>query len=323
MLQHAAGPPGAVGVAHQERAEDVGPADDLVAQDPLARLQVVVAAAQLFQRHQGGVAGTIGVVDRGPVDRRAVVPDRQAVGNREGFAVADDHSADAVVRHPGDDPGIDAHPRQADLVARPVGMLVGQRRELLFVRAPAHFGGGDALLAEALDAPGVHELIDLLGPVGDLGVALAAVDHLDAEFHRQPVEGPAVGQLADFLGFGALDLPVRQQPLGDVQEALLRPVRDQPGIGPVLDDGGGAGPLPAGGHAADVHVPPVERPLGGVFVRRAGVGVPDLDRRVDVEHAAVVAPLEDFAAVDVPGEVHQQVARRRGARPTRRRDSPA
>ena len=38
------------------------------------------------------------------------------------------------------------------------------------------------------------------------------------------------------------------------------------------------------------------------------VGVPQLDRGVDVEHAVVVAPLQDLAAVDVPGQVDQQVA---------------
>ena len=99
-----------------------------------------------------------------------------------------------------------------------------------------------------------------------------------------------------------------------------------PGLAPCSMTAVGPGSLPAGGHAADVHVPPVERPLGGVLVRRAGVGVPDLHRRVDVEHPAVVAPLEDFAAVDVPGKVDQQVARREVLRQLRaeilRRDPP-
>ena len=63
---------------------------------------------------------------------------------------------------------------------RPVGVLVGQRRQLLLVRAPAHLGRGRAFLAEALDAPGVDELVDLLRLVGDLRVALAAVDDLHA-----------------------------------------------------------------------------------------------------------------------------------------------
>ena len=97
----------------------------------------------------------------------------------------------------------------------------------------------------------------------------------------------------------------------------------RPGIGAVFEDGGGPRLAPAGRHAADVHVPPIERPLGGMLVRGAGVRVPDLDRRVEVEHAAIVAPLEDLAAVDVPGQVDQQVAGREVLGQLRRRGSPA
>ena len=84
----------------------------------------------------------------------------------------------------------------------------------------------------------------------------------------------------------------------------------RPGIGAVFEDGGGAGLAPAGRHAADVHVPPIERPLGGMLLGGAGVRVPNFHRRVQIEHAAIVAPLEDLAAVDVPGQVDQQIARR-------------
>ena len=41
----------------------------------------------------------------------------------------------------------------------------------------------------------------------------------------------------------------------------------------------------------------------------AAVRIPFFDRRVDVEHAVVVTPLQDCARVDVPREVDQQVAR--------------
>ena len=40
----------------------------------------------------------------------------------------------------------------------------------------------------------------------------------------------------------------------------------RPGIGAVFEDGGGARLAPAGRHAADVHVPPIERPLGGMLL---------------------------------------------------------
>ena len=56
-------------------------------------------------------------------------------------------------------------------------------RQLFFVRAPAHLGRRRPLFAEALDAPGVDELVHLFGPVGDLRVALAAMNDLDAELH--------------------------------------------------------------------------------------------------------------------------------------------
>ena len=51
----------------------------------------------------------------------------------------------------------------------------------LLVGAPAHLGGRGAFLAEALDGPGVHELVDLLRPVRDLRVAFGAMDHLHAD----------------------------------------------------------------------------------------------------------------------------------------------
>ena len=83
----------------------------------------------------------------------------------------------------------------------------------------------------------------------------------------------------------------------------------------------GAGFGPSGGHPPDVHVPPIERSRGGMLVIAAVVGIPDLDRGVHVQNAAVVAPLEDFAAVDVPGQVDDQVAGRDVLFQFRTRDS--
>ena len=47
-----------------------------------------------------------------------------------------------------------------------------------------------------------------------------------------------------------------------------------------------------------------------MLVAGARVRVPELHRRVDVQHAVVVAPLHDLAAVDVPGQVDEEVAGR-------------
>ena len=118
------------------------------------------------------------------------------------------------------------------------------------------------------------------------------------------------GVVRDFLGLRADDFLVRQGPLGDVQQRLLGEMADQTGIGAMLDHRRGPGLLPRGDHPPQVHVPPVERPLGRVLVARSGVRIPQLHRRVDVQHAVVVAPLHDLAAVDVPGQVDQEVAGR-------------
>ena len=157
-----------------------------------------------------------------------------------------------------------------------------------------------------LDAPGVDELVHLLGPGTDLGVPLAAVDDLDPQLHGQAVEGLGPGQVIQFFGLDALDPALLQQPGGDVQQPLLGPVGDEARVGPVFHHGGGAGRAPAGRHAPNVHVPPIKRQFGRMF-GPGRVGVPKLHGGIQVQHPVVVAPLQDFAAVDVPGQVHQQV----------------
>ena len=71
---------------------------------------------------------------------------------------------------------------------RALRMLECERRQFLLMRAPTHLGRRGSLFAEALDAPGVDELVDLLGPVGDLRVPFAAVNHFDAKQLGEMVE---------------------------------------------------------------------------------------------------------------------------------------
>ena len=80
------------------------------------------------------------------------------------------------------------------------------------MRAPAHFGRRRAFFAEALDAPGVDELVDLLGLIGDLRVALAAVNDLHAELLGQVVELLRLGVMRDLLRLRAGELLVRRAP---------------------------------------------------------------------------------------------------------------
>ena len=120
----------------------------------------------------------------------------------------------------------------------------------------------------------------------------------------------ALACCAIFLRLGPAELLVGQRPLGDVQQRLLGEVADQARVCAVLEHRGRPGLLPRCDHAPQVHVAPVERPLRRVFVVGAGVRIPELHRRVDVQHAVVVAPLDDLAAVDVPGQIDQEIAGR-------------
>ena len=85
---------------------------------------------------------------------------------------------------------------------------------------------------------------------------------------------------------------------------------DQAGVGSVFDHRRWPGLAPLGDHPPQIHVAPVEGPLGGVLVVGSGVGIPELHRRVHIEDAPVVAPLHDFAAIDIPRQVDQQVSGR-------------
>ena len=215
-----------------------------------------------------------------------------------------------VGRNPGGHVRVDAHARQANLASRAVGVLVGQGGELLFMRAPPHLGRRRPFLAEALDAPGVDELVHLFRPIRDLRVTLAAVNHLDAELVGQVIELLGRGMVRNLFSSGAVEFPIRQRVPGDVQERVFGEMADEPGVGSVLEHRGRARLGPAGHHPPEVHVPPIEGPLGRRFVGCTGVRIPQLHGRVDVENAPVVTPLNDFDAVDVPRQIDEQVAGR-------------
>ena len=70
----APGPPRVVGVAHQQRAEDVRTADDVIIEDALVFLELIIVTAEFVQRRDGHVGRAIGVMDRGPVAGLAVFP---------------------------------------------------------------------------------------------------------------------------------------------------------------------------------------------------------------------------------------------------------
>ncbi len=83
---------------------------------------------------------------------------------------------------------------------------------------------------------------------------------------------------------------------------------DQARVGSMFQHCRRAGGVPVGNHSPQIHMPPVECQVRGVSPLGVFVRIPEFDRRIEIEHAMVVAPADDFAAVDVPGQVNEQIA---------------
>ena len=92
------------------------------------------------------------------------------------------------------------------------------------------------------------------------------MDYLDAQLVREMIERERTGVLRDPLRLLSRELAIRQRLLRDVEQSLLGEVADQTGIGAVLEDGRGALTRPCADLPAQVHVPPVERPLDGMMI---------------------------------------------------------
>ena len=173
-------------VAGEQHAELVDAGDDFVHQDALAVLQVPVAAGELVHRDDGRIARVIGVVHGRPVHDLGALPHRQVVGDRDGLAVRDQEAVEvAGLGRPGAHARGRAGLHQVDSRAAAEVEALAVAREILFVRAPAELGGLLAFAHEAVDRPGVDELVELLRLRCELRVALGDVDDLDAERARE------------------------------------------------------------------------------------------------------------------------------------------
>src|SRR5579863_7888150 len=82
---------------------------------------------------------------------------------------------------PGAHAGARAGTIEVNRAARTVGMAPAVRRKMPLVRTPSEFGGLRSLADEAVDRPGIDELVCLLRHVGHLGVAFGDMHDLDAE----------------------------------------------------------------------------------------------------------------------------------------------
>src|SRR6202041_1118807 len=91
------------------------------------------------------------------------------------------------------------------------------RREVPLMRAPTEFGGLSPLADEAVNGPGIDELVGSLRHIRHLGVALGDMHDLDAESLRELGPRLAAARPAD------IDAGI----FGDVEQGLLHQMRHQ------------------------------------------------------------------------------------------------
>ncbi len=185
-------------------------------------------------------------------------------------------------RRPGAHARAGAGPRQVDRGIAAEIVAMADRRHVLLVRAPAEFGGLQALRAEAFDRPRVDEHAARLRVAGALGVALGDVDTLDAEpLHQAAPVLAALGLLDGDAGVA-----------GDVEQRLLDHPGHHAGVRPAAADRG----HPAGPAAAHVEHALAQRIVRALRDRGLGVGVEARPRFAD---------RVDVVGIDVLAEVHQ------------------
>src|SRR5262245_50985174 len=235
---------------HDKGSENISAADDLVRHDPDPGLQVVVATPKLLKRGNCTIARAVRVVNRRAIQSVTIVPDGEFFGDRERLTVANNHPDDVVIRrYPTSHERVDSHARQTNLASGAGGVLKGQGRQLLLMGPPPHLRRCRSLFSKAFDAPRINELVDFLGPIGDLRIALTAMNNLDPKLVSQMVELSRRRVVGDPLGLCAVELPISQRSITDVQEGLFGEVANQPWVGSVFHHGGWSGLVPGSNHS--------------------------------------------------------------------------
>ena len=244
------------------------------------------------------VARVIGVVHRRPVGHLRPFAHREIVGDRDRLAVGDAEPVEVPgERRPGAHAGGRTRLRQVNRRQAAGVMALAVARKVALMRSPPHLSRLRALAHEAVDRPGVHELAGLLGDVGELGIALGDVHHLDAQPPRQLAPFGARG------GCGGLDPGIG----GDVNQRLLHEVRHQPRVGAVGEHRGGRARVARAQRERLL----AQNVIGAAAGRHRGIGVaprPRLDAGVEVHRTFLPAQLDQRQARDLHGNVDQEIA---------------
>ena len=262
-----------------------------------------VAAREFVHRQHRVVARVIGVVAGRPVHRPLAVHDGVVVRQRNRFGMRDQKSVEmAGLRRPGAHPRARARAIQIDRAARAPGVAAAIRGKMLLVRTPAEFRGLRAFADETVHRPGIDELVQPLGHVADLGVALGDVDDLDAERLRE---------LRPLLA-ARRGLDLQPQILGNVEQRLLDQVRHQTGIRAMREHGGRRVFRSfAQRERLEAHGVVAARVDGQL---RVGVAPrPGLYAGIEIQRAALARQFDERDARHVDGQIQQEIARLRAA----------
>ena len=219
-------PVGALLVAHQQHAELVDAVGDLVDHQALALLLVPgscrrTRAPTASPRRTGGRRSARSAGRRPCV----AVAQREVVGDRDRFVVRDQEAVERPLdRRPGAHARDQARAGSGRSPRRSRTRGARRRGGSAFSCVPQPSSAGwQPSRDEAVDRPGVDELADLLGLLGDLGVALGDVDHLDAEVARQLAPSPR----------GSVGLArVRPVSRARLSSACLTKCETRPGLAP-------------------------------------------------------------------------------------------
>jgi hypothetical protein len=134
------------------------------------------------------------------------------------------------------------------------------------------------------------------------------MNDLDAQIVGQVIEVAGFGVVRDLLALSLAEFFVRERLLRDLEERVLGEVTDQAGVCSVFDHRCRPELAPRGDHPPQIHVAPIEGSLCRMFVAGSGVGIPKFYGGVHIQDAPVVAPLHDFATVDIPCQVNEEIS---------------
>src|ERR1039457_5737442 len=124
----------------------------------------------------------VSVMSSRPIRDALAFPDRIVIREGNRLGMRDQESVEtAGLGRPGAHPGARSRAIQIDRAARAHSMSAAIERKVLLVRAPTEFGGLRAFADEAVDRPGIDEVVVLLRDIRDLAVAFGDMHDLDAE----------------------------------------------------------------------------------------------------------------------------------------------